>query len=227
MLLMLNHFTMDLYAGLMPVLYPLLATQFMLNLQTVGFITLAYSGMASVSQPLFGWIADRYGTRWMSAALIWTALGCATIGFAPSFPLVLLLAGAAGLGSGAFHPCGALNARALIPAGQRNTAMSVYVTGGTLGVALGPLIGGLLFTLFGMRGTAVIGIPVIFVALWLMVELRRVGLQGPLNALDLGAPRAPVPLLPLLAVILVMMSRAWTVFSIEAFIPIWYQRLGY
>ena len=32
--------------------------------------------------------------------------------------------------------------------------MSVYVTGGTTGVALGPIIGAVLFTLFGIHGTA-------------------------------------------------------------------------
>ncbi len=124
------------------------------SLATVGLIALAYSGMGSISQPLFGWLADRHGTRLIGAALIWTAVTFAGIGFAPSFPLILVLAGLAGIGSGAFHPFGALNANAVITPGKRNAAMSVYASGGTLGFAIGPLIGVALLALLGQRGLA-------------------------------------------------------------------------
>lgn len=225
--LMLGHFTLDMYVGLLPVLYPLLISRFALSFETVGLVSLAYSGMASVSQPFFGWIADRFGTRFIGAALIWTATTFATIGFAPTFPILIALAGVAGLGSGAYHPFGALSAKAVIPATQRNTAMSVYVTGGTLGVALGPLIGAVLFSTLGIHGTALMFLPGIGSAVWLLYELRGVlGQRAPGRARVVAAHRA-VPLLPLAAVLGVMMSRTWTVIGLEAFIPSWYKSLGY
>src|SRR4051794_29937196 len=67
--LMLGHFSVDMYAGVIPVLYPLLTDRFELNLSTVGMVSLAYSGMSSLSQPLFGYIADKYGTRFIGLAL--------------------------------------------------------------------------------------------------------------------------------------------------------------
>src|SRR5437588_3988282 len=60
MTLWLGHFTVDSYIGVLPVLYPLLIERFRLSLETVGLVALAYVGVASVSQPLFGWLADRY-----------------------------------------------------------------------------------------------------------------------------------------------------------------------
>jgi FSR family fosmidomycin resistance protein-like MFS transporter len=36
-----------------------------------------------------------------------------------------------------------------------------------------------------------------------------------------------VPIVPLLAVIGVMMSRSWTIASLQAFLPTWYKSLGY
>ncbi|HSR24140.1 MAG TPA: hypothetical protein VLW53_11355, partial [Candidatus Eisenbacteria bacterium] len=78
--LMLGHFTVDSYVGLLPVLYPLLIQRFHLDLGTVGLVTLAYSGMASVSQPLFGVLADRHGTRFTGLTLAWTALTFASVG---------------------------------------------------------------------------------------------------------------------------------------------------
>jgi FSR family fosmidomycin resistance protein-like MFS transporter len=114
---------------------------------------------------------------------------------------------------------------------HRNTAMSIYVTGGTLGVALGPIVGAILFTAFGVRGTALMFFPGIGIALWLLFEMRSIALRRPSRTARALAPantaREPVPLVPLIAVIVVMMSRSWTVFGIEAFIPTWYQSLGY
>lgn len=226
--LMLGHFTVDTYVGLLPMLYPLLIDRFSLDFKTVGLVSLAYSGMASLAQPLFGWVADRHGTRFIGLALIWTSALFATLGFAPSFPVLVLLAGAAGLGSGMYHPFGALNASAVIEGRQRNTAMSIYVTGGTLGVALAPLLGIPLFSFFGRAGTAVMLIPGLAIALWMLVEMRGVMAKRP-QPKTATTPTAadPIPWGPLLAVIGVMMSRTWTVHSLEAFIPTWYKSLGY
>ena len=57
--LMLGHLTVDSYVGVIPVLYPILIGRFHLSLATVGLVSLAYGGMAAVSQPLFGVLADR------------------------------------------------------------------------------------------------------------------------------------------------------------------------
>lgn len=227
--LMLGHFTVDMYVGVLPVLYPLLTGRFELDLKTVGLVTLAYNGTASLAQPLFGWLADRYGTRYIGLALVWTAFTFAMIGFAPTFPILVALAAAAGIGSGAYHPLGSLNASAVIPERSRNAAMGAYVSGGTFGVACGPLIGALLFTVFGVRGTALMFLPGIGIAIWMLFEMRKVALHRALaTAKDRVAEALPpIPVLPLLAVVATMMSRSWTMISIQAFIPTWYQELGY
>lgn len=225
--LFLGHFTIDLYAGFLPILFPILSGKFDLNLSTVGLVTLAYSGMGSISQPLFGWLADRYGTRLTGAALVWTAMTFAGIGLAPSFGVVLLLAGLAGLGSGAFHPFGALNASAVIPPKQRNTAMSIYASGGTIGFALGPLIAVALLALFGFRGTAMMIIPGTAIALWLLYEMRTIAVRPSHRRGQAGVSFPPIPYLRMAAVIVIMMARSWNMSSIQAYVPTWYEELGY
>ena len=49
--LMLGHYTVDMYVGVLPVLYPVLTGRFSLDLKTVGLLSLAYSGMASLALP--------------------------------------------------------------------------------------------------------------------------------------------------------------------------------
>jgi FSR family fosmidomycin resistance protein-like MFS transporter len=223
--LMLGHFTVDSYVGVLPVLYPLLIGRFHLSLATVGLVSLAYGGMAAISQPLFGLLADRYGTRLTGVALGWTALTFALIGFADNFPLLLVLAVASGLGSGAFHPMGALDVRGLLPAWRQSSGMSIYVTAGTLGVAAGPLIGLAVFGVSSLHGTGWLVIPGLVTGGYLLWRMR-----GQVNAA--GARRSTtsslgIPVFALAVVIGVMMSRSWTVNVFQAFTPTWYQQLGY
>ncbi|HEX3508854.1 MAG TPA: MFS transporter [Candidatus Dormibacteraeota bacterium] len=223
--LMLGHLTVDSYVGVIPVLYPILIGRFRLSLATVGLVSLAYSGMAAISQPLFGLIADRYGTRLTGVALAWTALTFATIGFVSSFPLLLVIACASGLGSGAFHPFAALDVRALLPAWRRSFGMSVYVTAGTVGVAIGPLIGIALFGALGIHGTGVLVVPGVVAGAYLLWRMRSSVPQAARSG-PAGAGRA-IPVFALTMVIGVMMSRSWTVNVFQSFTPTWYSDMGY
>ena len=225
--LMLGHLTVDSYVGVIPILYPLLIGRFKLSLATVGLVSLAYSGMAAISQPLFGLIADRFGTRFTGLALAWTAITFSVVGFVNSFPLLLGLALASGLGSGAFHPLGALDVRGLLPTWRRSFGMSIYVTAGTVGVAIGPLIGIVLFGVFGMHGTGLLVIPGLVTGGYLLWRMRdRAGVTTAAIRQAAASSQA-VPLFALAAVIGVMMSRSWTVNVFQAFTPTWYRELGY
>jgi len=225
--LMLGHFTVDSYVGVIPVLYPLLIGRFNLSLATVGLVSLAYGGMAAISQPLFGLLADRFGTRFTGLALAWTAITFSVVGFVTSFPLLLALALASGLGSGAFHPLGALDVRGLLPAWRRSFGMSIYVTAGTVGVAAGPLIGILAFGAFGIHGTGLLVIPGLVTGGYLLWRMRLRPASVAATATRAAVAGGPVPIFALAAVIGVMMSRSWTVNVFQAFTPTWYKMLGY
>src|SRR5439155_11041433 len=151
-------------------------------------------------------------TRFTGLALAWTAITYSTLGFAPSFPALVAMAAAAGLGSGAFHPFGALNVSAVLPERRRNVGMSLYVMGGTVGVALGPLIGVLAFWLLGIRGTGLLILPGLGIAGFLLWQLRGLAAEPRAGG---AFVRAALPILPLALVIGVMMSRSWTVIVLE------------
>ncbi|HYU62208.1 MAG TPA: MFS transporter [Verrucomicrobiae bacterium] len=225
--LMLGHFTVDSYVGVIPILYPILIGRFHLNLATVGLISLAYGGTAAISQPLFGLLADRFGTRFTGLALVWTAITFSAVGFVNSFPLLVALALASGVGSGAFHPLGALDVRGLLQAWRRSFGMSVYVTAGTVGVAAGPLIGILVFGAFGIHGTGLLVVPGLVTGGYLLWRMRGLPRAAPGAVRRPGLGAQSVPVFGLAVVIAVMMSRSWTVNVFQAFTPTWYRELGY
>lgn len=228
LILAAGHFTVDMYSGMLPVLFPAFREQFDLDLGTVGLVSLAYTGMASVSQPLFGILADRFGTRFTGVAQIWTSVFFAILGFVPNFPMLLLFAGLAGIGSGWFHPFGALNAGAVIRDRQRNTAMSMYISGGTIGVALGPLIGALLVSTLGLRGLGLMVIPGTLIGSWLLFAMRDLAVKGrPKRLAGETRTRQLVPYGMIAVVVGVMMLRQVPTIGVENFIPSWYKDMGY
>jgi FSR family fosmidomycin resistance protein-like MFS transporter len=148
------------------------------------------------------------------------------IGFIDSFPLLLVFAGLAGIGSGAFHPLGALGAGAAAGSSQRNVAMSLYVTGGTLGVASGPLIGAVLFHFFGLSGTGAMIVPGSAICFWMFAEMKTLAIP-PRRKLAIGEHQPAIPWRVVSLIIALMMVRSWTLSSLQAFIPVWYRDMGY
>ncbi|MGB3328707.1 MAG: MFS transporter [Thermomicrobiales bacterium] len=221
-----GHFAVDMYSGTFPVMYPALRAAFGLSLADVGMVALAYTAASSLSQPIFGMIADRYGTRWIGFTQIWSAILFATIGLAPSYGVLLVLAGLAGLGSGAFHPMGAMEASKLAAPEQSNISMSMYVSAGTIGFALGPLIGAVILWLFGLRGTMVMIVPGLLIGSFLLREMRRRP-DAPARRRATGGSRAAIPIGLVVIVVAVMMLRQVPVVGVESFLPTWYAELGY
>ena len=229
LMLMAGHFTVDLYSGTLPVMYPLLRERFALDLAATGLIATIITASISLSQPLFGLFVDRFGTRNLGwVAVLWMGACFSLIGFAPSYPAVLAAGVLAGLGSGAFHPLGVVNVSVVSDPRRANVALSLHTIGGTTGYALGPLIGAGLLGLFGLRGPILILPLAVAVSVWLArglgpVEERRRARAA--RAAD--GPVRVTQLRPLLAVLGVVMLRSWCFMVLTAFLPILYRSLGY
>src|SRR5205814_3354211 len=132
-----GHFTIDAYSSFFLPLLPLLAQRLGLNYAMVGGLTAMASLSSSFSQPLFGVLADRLRRPWFVAlGPMIAAVFMASIGLAPSYPARVALLVAGGVGVAMFHPQAASLAGST--SAQRGLAMSWWVTGGTLGWALGP-----------------------------------------------------------------------------------------
>lgn len=228
--LMLGHFSNDLFAGVLPVLYPAFKDEFHLTNAEVGLVTLAYSGTASIFQPLFGHVADRYDKRWyVPFALLWSGIFVASYGFAGGFGALVILAAIAGLGSGAFHPLGATNAARVVSERTKNTALSLYTVAGTTGWAIGPLIAVALLALFGLHGTAVFfawGIIAASLLYWQLATVQTARNTSPSSISTTDSSRKADPAL-LARVVLVVMLRSWVFLSLIQYVPTWFDELGY
>ena len=189
--LALLHALVDAFALFVQPLWPDLQRSFGRRPEDVQWAYVSWSLATSFSQLAFGYLGDRYHSRW----LLWfgPALGMVcvcSIGLIDNFLVlngVLLLGG---LGIAAFHPEAAAAAGSCLPA-NRSRAMSVFAVGGYLGQAAGPLYSGIVTTQYGLRGLS-------WSLLWgtallalLMAALRRSAVVSPAPSVS-AAPRADV-----------------------------------
>ena len=226
--LMLGHFSNDMLAGVLPILLPIMKLQHGLSNAQLGLVTLAFTVMSSLTQPLFGYFSDTHGRRWfVPATLVWGALCAAAYGFVSSYLAFIALVALAGVGSGAFHPLGASNAAAVSSDEHRNAAMSWYTVAGSLGYGLGPILSSVLLAVFGPRGTLGLLVPGFTAAGLIWTQMRVVERAREARASLIKAARVAPQWAPLSRVIFVTMMRSWVFFSVLQLSPVWYSELGY
>jgi FSR family fosmidomycin resistance protein-like MFS transporter len=149
-----GHFMVDVLNSTGPVLMAVLAAPLGLSYGQIGLALTLYTFAGSLSQPLFGWLADRFqGRPALLAGLgtLWMALCLGAMALQQSWATILPLFLLAALGSGLFHPIGTSTA-GVVNRARAGSATSLFFFCGQLGLALGPAIGGRLFDARGSLG---------------------------------------------------------------------------
>ena len=226
LLLALAHFTIDAYSSFFSPLLPLLVTKLDLTLTGVGTLVALASISSSFAQPLFGLLGDRLRRPWFVAlGPITAAAFLSGIGMAPSYAVLVALLMLGGIGVAAFHPQAAAIASGLTS--RRGAAMAIFVTGGTLGYSLGPLLAVSVVGLFGLERTWVAVFPGLVMAGLLLAWFMRV---APHEHEGHARPKLsglkPV-LRPLTLLYLVVVCRSAVSYGFMTFLPLYLHRQGW
>ncbi len=169
-LLAATHTVDDLYQGAVPALLPFLAIERHYTYVGLTGLTLAATFLSSAVQPAFGVITDRRRLGWLIAAgLLVAGIGIGLSGLGDSYLITWLAIALSGVGVAAYHPEATRTARGV--AGNSTQAMSWFSVGGNVGIALGPLVVTPVLLATGLRGTPLLAIPA--VAMAVLLATRR------------------------------------------------------
>ncbi len=218
------HLMVDGYGNIYAPMLPLLIPRLGLSLAAAGTLTMLFQLAASVAQIGFGHIADRWHPR--ALVMIGPVVSVSVlslIGLATSKTMLAVILIIGGLGAAAFHPPAAALAHRL-GGDRRGLAMSVYITGGTLGFSFGPLVFAPFAERFGMEWTPLLAIPGLAVVAFFLGRVPPIPLH-PSSRGGFGALRPYAKPLGLLYAIVVL--RTFTSLSFATFVPVMLTRRGY
>jgi FSR family fosmidomycin resistance protein-like MFS transporter len=219
------HFISDAYSNLYAPLLPALIPRLGLSLTASGTLAMLFQLSASVSQLAFGHLADRWRPRLMMVAgpvasvVILSLIGVA---WSPFVLGVVLVAG--GLGNAAFHPAAAALVHRL-GSRRRGLAMSVHITGGSLGYSLAPVLFAPFVGRFGLSWTPLLALPGLALLAAVLAGAPRVVPFGAGAGGGFGALRPYAKPLALLYAIVVL--RTMTSLSLATFVPVLLTRQGW
>lgn len=223
-----GHFMVDLLNGSRSVLLAYLSGPLGLTNANIALISTLYVWTASITQPFFGWLTDRFGPRWLATGgLLWMLTFYTLAMFLPGKESLALLV-VASLGSAALHPAGAMQATLrgrTHYAGRETTAASLFFMFGQLGFFLGPIIAGPLLGTFGLYGLLIpagLLLPVALNAGW---QLRN---TKPVQVTDKSQSRIQITrgtgFIITLAIVAVL--QAWAQQNMMTFLPKYVKDLG-
>jgi FSR family fosmidomycin resistance protein-like MFS transporter len=236
----LTHLIVDLINSQRAVLLTFLSVPLGLSNAALGFFSAMYVVTGSIIQPVFGYLADRLGARWLAmGGVLWLG-GFFALALVVSGPAALWLLLVASMGSAAFHPAGVMQAALRGQthfSGRETTSAAFFFIFGQAGFSIGPVLGGPLLDRFGPPGLLVLASLVIPTGLNVSHRLRGAPLAAPAvgaarAAPDLLGSNPALPegrlkrLLPLLAFALVAAFQAWAQQNMMTFVPKYIHDLG-
>jgi len=198
--LALVHTVNDAITAILGALLPTLQVKFDLGPTTLALIVAVFWIASSVTQPLFGALAEDIGARAIGAlGVLLASLFLSLIGVAPELWVVFVLLVVGGMGSAALHPVGTTVSGAST-VGNRTLGVALFTAGGMIGFAAGPILILYLVSYFGTDATPWLMIPGVLLSAALFFALPQWEPHGrrPLRSLfDFSLVRGPVGLLAL------------------------------
>ena len=168
------HMALDFYMVLTPPLWAFFQSHFNLTVAQFAYLPTVIVFCGSITQPFMGYFSDGRDRMALAAlGLFVTGIFVSCIGFAPSAYILAAFLIFASFGSSLFHPTAGGLVTALTPH-RANLSMAIFLTGGTLGMALASITGTQIVERYGIQYLWLIVIPVLILAPFVLWQSRKI-----------------------------------------------------
>jgi len=214
----------------LPAILPLLILQHSYSYLEAGILVTAFNVVSSLAQPIFGLLADRRGLVVPLGAVLFTsALFVSLMGIADSYLLLVLCSALSALGHACFHPSALAIVSRLCTHENRGQLTSYFVVGGNIGYAIGPVLAGIVVTMFGLPGLLLLLIPSGITALLIHRVVPQSVFVPPKKVTPApgaeGGQRADY--LPFTILMGATILRSWAIFVTITYLPVYLVTRGY
>lgn len=176
--LFVAHLVNDMYANFLPQFVAIMIAAHSLTVAAGTALVSAFTVSSSLVQPVFGYLVDQKGQRWLVyVGTLWMSILLGITGYISNYGLLLVVSTLAGMGTAAFHP----QAAAMVgeaSGSRKGFVLASFIAMGNIGLAISPVLLLPLFHRYGTGYTWLVIIPGILVSLLLYWFAPRIKSDG-------------------------------------------------
>lgn len=228
--LSLGHFVTDAYSGFLNPIMPFIAAKIGITM-AVATIFISVSNLtSSLSQPFFGYIADRWKRRFF---IFWGMLAASIflsfIGIAENIFTLIICLIFGHMGVAFFHP----QATSIVSTYSKNTSnskeISIFIATGTFGYALGPAISASIAEYSGLDKlpfACIFGIITAFILLAKVPKSQKTEKND--NKISLvNALKKIIQNKPVFILVIASIVKSFVVSSVQIILPFYWKSINY
>lgn len=229
--LTIGHFMIDSYGGFLAPILPFIASKIGISLTLAGSVISISHLLSSMTQPFFGFLADKIKKRFF---IFWGMLLACTFlsmtGIADSYWQLVLFLVLGSLGSGFYHPqaTGFIN---YFSSKDISKNMALFIAMGTIGFSMGPLISSSITEAFSLEALPFMSIFGVIMAICVFKFIPRVSIiptKTPLPKINFwNATKSILSHKTLVILIVISMLKSLIAQSYCIFMPFLWKDMGY
>ncbi len=225
-----GHFIVDAYSGFLNPIMPFIAAKIGISMAIATVLISVSNLTSSLSQPFFGYIADRWQRRFFIFwGMLMASVFLSFLGIAHNIYMLIVFLILGHMGVSFFHP----QATSIVSNYSDNTSnskeMSIFIATGTFGFALGPAISSGITQICGLEKlpfACFIGIITAFILLKNTPKLNTLNIKKPQVSI-LGAIKKIFQNKPVSVLVFASIVKSFVVSSFSIILPFYWKSAGY
>ena len=225
-----GHFITDAYSGFLNPIMPFIAAKIGISM-TIAAILISVSNLtSSLSQPLFGYIADKWHHRFFIFwGMLMASVFLSFLGIADNICMLIICILLGHMGVAFFHPQGTSLISNYTKCASNSKEMSIFIASGTFGFALGPAISSGISELWGLNKlpyACIFGVIFAFILLKTVPKIK-VECCSEKNTSLIKATKAIFSNKPVAVLVAASIVKSFVVSSFSIILPFYWKSIGY
>lgn len=174
-----SHFIVDSYSGFLNPILPFIAAKIGITMAVAALMISVSNLTSSISQPLFGFIADKWKKRFFIFwGILFASIFLSLVGVANNAWFLAVFIALGSMGVSFFHPQATSFVAFFSNDTDANKDMSYYIAMGTLGFSLAPLISSTITDFCGLESLPIASLLGILTAISMFLFVPKISLYA-------------------------------------------------
>lgn len=229
-LLSIGHFITDAYSGFLNPIMPFIAAKIGITM-TIATILISISNLtSSLSQPIFGYIADKWNHRFFIFwGMIMASIFLSCLGIANNIFILIICILLGHMGVAFFHPQATSLVACYTKCLTDSREMGIFIASGMIGFSLGPAVSSGISELYGLSKlpfASIFGVIFSFILLKFIPKIK-INCNNEQNASLLTALKVIFSNRQVSILVMASIVKSFVVSSFSIILPFYWKSIGY